>query len=138
VVLTASGAVFTFGNGGTGQLGHETLDGCDRLLSPVRVEALAGRRVVRIAAGATHTAVLTQNGVVLTFGYNDYRQLGRAAGYTLSSSLPGEVELAALAGERAVGLTASGRRTGVVTSNGRVVTFGEGLQEGGTVQEQPE
>jgi alpha-tubulin suppressor-like RCC1 family protein len=121
VVLTASGAVFTFGHGAYGELGHGPYN--DEL-SPRWVEALAGHRVVRIAAGTFHTVVLTASGAVLTFGYNQFGQLGRATGQ-LDSNLPGEVELAALlGGERAVGLTAGIFHTGVVTSAGRLVMFG--------------
>ena len=135
VVLTAGGAVFTFGSCDHGQLGHGDEQG---QLSPRRVEALAGHRVIRVAAGGDHTAVLTEGGVVLTFGANHHGQLGRATAAADRSSLPGVVELAALAGERAVGLTARGHRTGVVTASGRLVTFGGGEEEGGTVREQPE
>jgi alpha-tubulin suppressor-like RCC1 family protein len=119
VVLTASGAVFTFGSGKLGQLGHGNLQ---RQLSPMRVEALAGHRVVHITAGRSHTAVLTDKGVVLTFGYDSLGQLGRATRGYYYSHLPGEVEV--LAGERVVSLSAGDQYTILVTSSGRVVTVG--------------
>jgi hypothetical protein len=104
VVLTASGAVFTFGYGGYGQLGHGNQQ---TQLSPMRVEALVNHRVVCIAAGAFHTVVLTDKGVVLTFG-----RLG-------------DRELAVPAGKQAVDIVASEYRTGVVTSSGRLLMFGD-------------
>jgi hypothetical protein len=123
VVLTASGAVFTFGQGADGRLGHGTNDW---QFSPFRVEALVGRRVIRVAAGLYHTAVLTDDGVVLTFGYNRSGQLGRAYDQA-HSSLPGVVELDALAGERVVGLVIGYSGTGLEMSSGRLVTFGDPL-----------
>jgi YD repeat-containing protein len=125
VVLSAGGSVFCWG--GQGQMGHR-MHGAQLL--PERVDALECRQVTRVAAGIHHTAVLTEDGVVLTFGYNRHGQLGRATDQE-QSSLPGEVERAALAGERAVDLAASGNRTGVVTSSGRLVTFGDGIPQGG-------
>jgi hypothetical protein len=123
VVLTVGGAVFTFGYGGHGQLGHGNQE--DQL-TPRRVEALVGHRVVRVAAGLYHTAVLTEDGVVLTFGYNRSGQLGRAA-YQVLSSLPGVVELDARAGERVVGLVIGYSGTGLEMSSGRLVTCGDPL-----------
>jgi hypothetical protein len=120
VVLTASGVVFTFGDGGSGKLGHGTFD---RQLTPKRVEALASHRVVCIAAGSSHTVVLTASGAVFTFGYNQSGQLGRATDQ-VPLNLPGEVELALLARECVVGLVLRYSGTGLEMSSGRLVTFG--------------
>jgi hypothetical protein len=117
VALTESGAVFTFGFGGFGQLGH----GKEQLAqyTPRRVEALAGHRIVSIAAGTDHTIVLTDKGVVLTFGANLSEQLGRdTAKYY--DAMPGEVDLSV---KRAVSITVDGKRTDVVMANGAVFTF---------------
>ena len=65
--------------------------------------------------------------------------LGRDTGDDAVSNLPGEAELALLAGERVVGLTAATfPRTGIETSGGRLVTYGVGEPEGGTVRQLPE
>jgi alpha-tubulin suppressor-like RCC1 family protein len=137
VLLTAGGAVYTFGGGA--QLGHG--GDADNQPSPKRVEGLKGHRVTRIAAGDYHTAVLTDEGVVLTFGNNETGPLGLTEVGLLDEedfiAVPGVVALEALAQERVVSLTAGGYRTSVVTSSGRRVTFGVDEAEGGTVLEPP-
>jgi hypothetical protein len=120
--VTTSGTVFTFGSGRYGQLGHGTYAGQH---SPVRVEALAGRRVARVIAGNAFAAVLTEDGVVLTFGDNRYGQLGRVTSLDFDS-LPDEVDLAVFQGVRAVSLVAGGHCMGVETSSDHLVTFGQG------------
>lgn len=66
--------VRTFGRGSSGQLGHG-----DRVSQnvPKVVETLKGKhRIVQVAAGDRHTAVLTAEGEVLTFGNGTWGQLG--------------------------------------------------------------
>jgi alpha-tubulin suppressor-like RCC1 family protein len=147
VVLTAGADVFTFGYGSKGQLGH---DGLRHELSPRKVETWQSwqyKRVANVAAGLFHTALLTDQGVVLTFGDNRLNELGRTIGppaplagefnaYRLRRfQMPCEVELDALAGESAVELIAGWERTGVVTASGRLVTFGRDEEASGTVRE---
>ena len=68
---------------GYGQLGHG--DTQDQLLPKV-VEALRGKKVVQISAGADHSAVLLEGGEVLTFGCGANNRLGH--GDTATSSCP--------------------------------------------------
>lgn len=95
-VLTAEGAVYTFGAGMSGQLGRTfgerdappcwdpsrvTLETDESTLcAPVVDRAFStkggGRCVVQIACGDEHTICLTDGGVVLAFGSGDEGQLG--------------------------------------------------------------
>ena len=73
VAATSTGALWAWGGGDSGQLGHG--DTQDQLV-PRRVEALAAERVVHVAAGTLHTLAVTSTGAVWAWGRGDYGQLG--------------------------------------------------------------
>uniref|UniRef100_A0A3P9K827 HECT and RLD domain containing E3 ubiquitin protein ligase 4 n=1 Tax=Oryzias latipes TaxID=8090 RepID=A0A3P9K827_ORYLA len=71
--LTLSGAVFGWGRNKFGQLGlNDTNDRC----FPALLKALRSQRVIYISCGEDHTAALTKEGGVFTFGAGGYGQLG--------------------------------------------------------------
>ena len=61
-VVTDKGEVWTFGHGGYGRLGHNSVD---RELKPKIVKALGGMHIAQITAGGGHTAFLTEKGEIL-------------------------------------------------------------------------
>ncbi|XP_030626975.1 probable E3 ubiquitin-protein ligase HERC4 [Chanos chanos] len=71
--LTLSGAVFGWGCNKFGQLGLN--DNNDRYF-PTLLKTLRSQRVVHISCGEDHTAALTKEGGVFTFGAGGYGQLG--------------------------------------------------------------
>ena len=88
LALTADGAVWSWGDGASGQLGHG--DGQTQLL-PKRIEALVGRRVVAVSAGYFHSLARTADGAVFTWGEGESGCLGH--GEDLSNQLlPKKVE----------------------------------------------
>ena len=88
LALTADGAVWSWGNGGFGELGHG--DEQNQLL-PKKIEALAAQRVVAVSAGYVHSLALTADGAVLTWGKGESGCLGH--GEDLSNQLlPKKVE----------------------------------------------
>ena len=72
-VVCERGALYTFGYGQEGRLGHG--DWAKQLL-PKRVEALAATRVVAVEAGMEHTVALAADGGVWTFGVGNGGRLG--------------------------------------------------------------
>jgi len=73
LALTSDGKVYSWGVGSEGQLGH------GNVLSshlPAPITALHGHRVVAIACGAKHSAALTAQGLLFTWGDNKHGQLG--------------------------------------------------------------
>ncbi|XP_023656539.2 X-linked retinitis pigmentosa GTPase regulator isoform X2 [Paramormyrops kingsleyae] len=73
IVLTADD-LYTFGLGQFGQLGHGTLV-CESQL-PREVEHFQKRKVSQVTCGENHTAVITDNGLLYTFGDGRHGKLG--------------------------------------------------------------
>ena len=117
LALTADGAVWSWGNGQEGQLGHG--DEYTQLL-PKKVEALAGQRVVAVSAH-DHSLALTADGAVWSWGFGEDGSLGH--GEDEEQLLPKQVE--ALAGQHAIAVSA-GYRHSIATTAGAVFTWGKG------------
>jgi len=116
---TEEGELFTFGNGGSGVLGH---GGDQNEHVPRLVEALVGKKVIGVAAGEDHTAVWTEEGELFTFGDGFYVILGHGGKET--ELVPRLVE--ALAGKKVIGASAGCTHTAVWTEEGEIFTFGRG------------
>uniref|UniRef100_A0AAR2ILX6 VPS9 domain-containing protein n=1 Tax=Pygocentrus nattereri TaxID=42514 RepID=A0AAR2ILX6_PYGNA len=65
--------VWSWGRGQEGQLGHGDL--LPRL-QPLCIKGLSGKEVIRLAAGALHSLVLTAQSQVYSWGSNSFGQLG--------------------------------------------------------------
>ncbi|OCT71800.1 probable E3 ubiquitin-protein ligase HERC4 isoform X2 [Xenopus laevis] len=72
-VLTMSGAIFGWGRNKFGQLGLN--DETDRS-APALLKSLRSQKIIHICCGEDHTAALTKEGGVFTFGAGGYGQLG--------------------------------------------------------------
>ena len=73
LVLREDGAVFSFGQGQDGRLGHGN---DENVLRPQQIEALRGVRVCAVAAGGVHSLVLSEEGAAFSFGQGKYGRLG--------------------------------------------------------------
>jgi len=118
LALTANGAVWSWGYGASGQLGH---GGQQRQLLPNKVEALAGQRVVAVSAGSEHSLALTADGAVWSWGLGWERRLGHGE---RQRQLPKKIE--AFAGQRVVAVSAGVGHRLALTADGAVFTWGEG------------
>lgn len=73
LLLTTNGDVFSFGCGLRGTLGHGDVNPSD---VPKQIEALAGLKIVDIAAGLFHSVAVSSFGDVYSWGWNTNGQLG--------------------------------------------------------------
>ena len=99
LALTSTGKVLAWGWNRFGQLGDGTSRGSD---VPVHVRLPSGVRVTALSAGGGFSVALTSTGQILTWGHNEFGQLGD--GGTASSQRPVKVSLPA--GLSAVALAA--------------------------------
>ena len=73
LALTESGAVFSWGAGLNGRLGHGDLIGS---AFPDQIRGLAHLVIIDIACGDSHSAALTEDGQIYTWGSSDNAKLG--------------------------------------------------------------
>ena len=117
MALTSDNLIASWGANDSGQLGDGTIT---LRPSPVLVNqsgALAGRTVVAISAGATHTMALTADGKVFAWGSNGSGELG--IGTTVASSVPVATEMTGvLAGKTVTSVSAGWGLSHALTSDG--------------------
>nr|XP_005897850.1 PREDICTED: probable E3 ubiquitin-protein ligase HERC6 isoform X1 [Bos mutus] len=120
--LSLSGTSFGWGSNNAGQLALSGNNAPVQRYKPVSIGALKTLGVVSISCGYKHTAVLTQDGKVFTFGDNSYGQLGHDP--TAEKRGPQLVE-------RIEGLVSqidcgSDHTLAYIYTTGQVVSFGRG------------
>jgi alpha-tubulin suppressor-like RCC1 family protein len=122
-VVTSDGKVFTWGNGGDGQLGNGA---ATNSAVPVAVNmsgALSGKTVIAASGGWQHSVALTSDGLVYTWGRGASSQLGNGA--TTNSSVPVAVSTSGvLSGKMIVAIGAGEYHCLAVSSEGRVYAWG--------------
>ena len=123
IALCADGTLAAWGKNGDGQLGN---GGSTNSNVPVLVDrsgVLAGKTVVALAAGLNHSLALCADGALVSWGRNDYGQLGTSG--MVSSAVPVAVDQSGvLAGKTIVGLAAGASVSMVLCGDGTVATWG--------------
>jgi uncharacterized repeat protein (TIGR02543 family) len=125
MVLTSKGRLFTWGNNNNGQLGDGTVN---NTVTPKEITSSFNlqndERIVKISSANLSSIALSSNGRVFTWGNNAKGQL--ANGSNLSSKSP--VDVTASFGfsqnENVVSVSLGSQHAGLVTSTGRVFTWG--------------
>ncbi|XP_016016524.2 probable E3 ubiquitin-protein ligase HERC6 [Rousettus aegyptiacus] len=120
--LSLSGTSFGWGSNNTGQLALSGNNTPVQSYKPYSIGALKSLDVIYISCGYEHTAVLTQNGKVFTFGDNSCGQLGYNS--TVKKKGPQQVEgIDGLVSQIDCG---SYHTLAYVHTTGEVVSFGRG------------
>uniref|UniRef100_A0A8C3U4A5 HECT-type E3 ubiquitin transferase n=1 Tax=Catharus ustulatus TaxID=91951 RepID=A0A8C3U4A5_CATUS len=119
-VLTLSGAIFGWGRNKFGQLGLNDDNG---KYVPTLLKSLRSQKVVHICCGEDHTAALTKEGGVFTFGAGGYGQLG----HNSTSHEINPRKVFELMGSVVTQITCGRQHTtAFVPSSGRIYSFGLG------------
>lgn len=121
MALSMEGDVYCWGEGDDGKLGHGSRSSCDR---PRVVEALRGKSIVDISCGGSHSACITSNGELYTWGKGRYGRLGH--GDSEDQLFPKLVE--ALRGQRVLDVACGSgdAQTLCLTDNDCVWSWGDG------------
>lgn len=119
--VSRTGSVYTWGKGSNGCLGHGS---AADMHIPTRVRALAGYRVLNVAAGEGHCLAVTEHGDVFSWGADQHGQCGHGTNDRHMQRTPRHVH--ALIGVHAHSASAGYSHSLVVTEEGTIYAFGEG------------
>lgn len=86
LVLTSSGELYAWGYNEFGQIGNGKSNDCQ--LSPYKLNGFDGHKIKSISCGAYHSMALTVNGLVYSWGSNDWGQLGLPKVKESNNSVP--------------------------------------------------
>jgi alpha-tubulin suppressor-like RCC1 family protein len=125
MVLTSDGAVYTWGWNYHGQLGNNTKTNSNTIVAVQTIGTpIAGKKIVKIAAGQGHSLALTDDGMVYTWGRNDTGQLGNNA--TTDVMLPVTVTVTGtpMSNKTIVEIASGARHSLAIDSSGKVYAWG--------------
>ena len=120
VVLTVDFAVYSWGLGSSGALGHgkPNKENFCTLKVPTEIENIQSKQVLQIACGDYHTFLLSSCGDVYSAGWEDNGRLGRTG--TVSTFL--KIELKQIV---ATAVACGGGHTAILSDEDRVYCWGE-------------
>jgi len=126
LLLTSTGRVLSFGTSQYGQLGHGYSAGkqLSDVLRPQYIQALSNVRCTCVSAGELHSAVVTSDGDVYSWGDGFCGQLG--LGDKRPQLLPCQVTKGGLEDECVLSVTCGNRHTLCITEEGEIFSFGLG------------
>ena len=125
MVLTSDGTVYAWGWNYHGQLGNNTKTNSNTIVAVQTIGTpLAGKKIVKIAAGQGHSLALTDDGRVYTWGRNDTGQLGNNA--TTDAMLPVAVTVTGtpMNNKTIIEIASGARHSLAIDSSGKVYAWG--------------
>lgn len=125
LALCSDGTLAAWGKNDTwGALGNNSMVASSVPVAVNRSGVLAGRTVVAIAAGSNHCLALCADGMLVSWGKNEWGCLGIGALYT-TSRVPNPVNRSGvLAGKTITQIAAGGSNSYVLCSDGTVAAWG--------------
>jgi uncharacterized repeat protein (TIGR02543 family) len=128
-VVTSRGRIFTWGDNRDGQLGDgTTIDEHVPIEITYQFNLIAGETITSTSFEAHTSSVLTSEGRLFTWGGNDYGTLGD--GTTIDNYVPTEItnQFNLAIGETITVISLAFTHSSVVTSEGRLFTWGYNAQ----------
>jgi alpha-tubulin suppressor-like RCC1 family protein len=117
--LASTGAIWTWGEGKFGRLGH----GSERNVpQPKLVDAMKDVSCARVACGGFHTAAITSAGVIYTWGGGEHGQLGH--GDKVNKTVP--TPITTLDSYEICSITCGWSHTVALSTCGKVWSWGNG------------
>ena len=126
LALTAAGQIFAWGDNGAGQLGDNSTIGSSVPVAVDQSGVLAGKTIVRIAAGNYCSYAITSDGQVFAWGYNANGNLGDGSGSTISSVPVAVDQTGVMAGKTIVEIAAGTDHALALASDGTLYAWGYG------------
>ena len=126
LALCSDGTLAAWGYNGSGQLGNNGTTNSSVPVAVNKAGVLAGKTVVAMAVGGSHSLALCSDGTLAAWGYNTSGQLGNNS--TANSIVPVAVNKAsgvsALFGKTIVAVAAGGAHSLALCSDGTVAAWG--------------
>lgn len=123
LALCADGTLVAWGRNNYGQLGNNSSVDSQVPVMVNRSGALAGKRIMAVAAGSNHSLALCSDGTLVTWGDNLYGQLGNSG--VDQTSVPVAVDRSGgLVGKTVIGINARIYNSFAVCADGTVVGWG--------------
>ena len=124
LVLCSDGTMAAWGNNQSGQLGNNSTVSSNVPVAVVTTGTLlAGKSIVSVVVGVSHSMALCADGTLATWGSNTLSQLGSTGG---SKSVPSAVNVAGVLASRTVSsIAAGGSFSQAVCTDGSLVMWGD-------------
>jgi len=123
LALCTDGTAAAWGYNSSGQLGNNSTTSSNLPVAVDMAGVLAGKTIIGLAAGASHSLVLCADGTVAAWGYNYYGQLGNKS--TTNRSAPVLADrTGVLAGKLVSSIAAGGQYSHAVCADGSMASWG--------------
>lgn len=121
LAITLDGKIFSWGEGEDGKLGHGNRLTLEK---PKMIESLKQKKIRDVACGSAHSAAISSQGELYTWGLGEYGRLGHGDNNTLLK--PKMIQK--LVGKRVVQVACGSRdaQTLCLTDDGAVFSWGDG------------
>lgn len=125
LLLADDGTVFSFGDNSHGQTGLGIYYPWSTLVAtPIDTTNLAGKTITQVAAGYSHSLLLTDDGTVFSFGSNTSGQTGLGTGIG-ETAVATPIDTTNLGGKTITQVAAGGGYSLLLADDGTVFSFGD-------------